>query len=266
MIKKANGATAVHSVSADVSDRAPVQSACEKAVKLMGGLDSVICCAGASHPALFIATPEEDFERLMRINYTGIVYTLKTCVPHLIRNGGGRIMIVSSMAGLSGIAGFTAYSASKFALRGLAESLHMELNETYNISVSLCNPPDVNTPMLAKENLIKPKECRLISEGSGTFEAEQIANDMVEALKNWKFLVNTGMDGNLLALIASGTAPAHSGVWGTIELLSLGILRVVSTGYRWYYTRLVKQVHQERVQGKLDDAGATAHKAIVNAK
>lgn len=227
----------------------------------VAGIDAVICSAGASHPSLFVSTAECEFERLMQVNYTGIVYVLKTVVPHLIRNGparGGRIMLVSSMAGLSGVAGYTAYGASKFALRGLAESLHMELSAPHGVSVSVANPPDVNTPMLAKENELKPKECRLISEGSGVFEAEHIAADMVAAMRHWRFMVNTGMDGKLLALIASGTQPAHSGAHGLLEFFSLGLLRIVSLVYRWNYNRIVAAVHRERVAGTHDDAAAKA--------
>jgi len=264
LIRQANGATQVIALSADVSAQQPVQDACDQAIKQMGGLDAVVCSAGVSYPSLFLSTPEKDFDWVMQVNYNGIVYTLKRCVPALIRSGrGGRIMLVSSMAGLSGIAGFTAYSASKFALRGLAEALHMELNGPYGIAVSVCNPPDVNTPLLAKENERKPMECKRISEGSGTFEPEQIAADIISAMKHWKFLVNTGMDGILLSLLASGTSPAHSGLWGTVELLSLGIVRTVSLVYRWYYNRIVDKTHAERVQGTLQDAGADAYRSIM---
>jgi len=246
-----HGGTQVYGVSADVSMQVPVQAGCAEAIALMGGIDGVVCCAGASYPCLFLATTEADFERLMQVNFTGTMYVLKAVVPHMIRNGrasgggkgeGGRIMLVSSMAGLSGVAGYTAYSASKFALRGMAEALHMELWGPHNIAVSLSNPPDVNTPMLARENEIKPKECRQISEGSGVFEAHTIAADLVDAMKHWRFLVNTGFDGQMLRLIATGTSPASSGAWATLELLSLGIIRTVSLGYRWYYNRIVRKV------------------------
>jgi 3-dehydrosphinganine reductase len=250
-----HGGTQVYGVSADVSMQVPVQAGCAEAIALMGGIDGVVCCAGASYPSLFLATTEADFERLMQVNFTGTMYVLKAVVPHMIRNNnargrnggggggeGGRIMLVSSMAGLSGVAGYTAYSASKFALRGMAEALHMELWGPHNIAVSLSNPPDVNTPMLARENEIKPKECRQISEGSGVFEAHTIAADLVDAMKHWRFLVNTGFDGQMLRLIATGTSPASSGAWATLELLSLGIIRTVSLGYRWYYNRIVRKV------------------------
>ena len=304
-------------VSADVSQQAAVQAACEKAIKLMGGLDdnsdtthcqrserastaqgpsahkrwhrahcelsaclsalccvccqgidSVVCSAGASSPCLFLSTPEVDFERLMQVNYTGIVYVLKVVVPHLVRNGpsrGGRIMLVSSMAGLSGVAGYTAYGASKFALRGLAESLHMELAGPHGIAVSVVNPPDVDTPMLQSENEHKPRECAQISEGSGVFQPAHIARDIVAAMRSWRFLVNTGLDGHMLALIASGTGPAHSGATGVLEFFSLGLLRVVSLVYRGHYNAIVARVHADRVSGKLDDHAAKAFHAISKA-
>jgi len=186
-----------------------------------------------------------------------------------VRNGrtrGGRIMLVSSMAGLSGVAGYTAYSASKFALRGLAEALHMELCGPHGVAVSLANPPDVNTPMLAKENEIKPKECLQISAGAGVFEPQHIASDIVRGMRHWRFLVNSGLDGHMLSLIAAGTAPAHSGLWGLLELASMGVLRSVSTAYRYYYNSCVLGVHGERVKGTLDDEGAKAFRAVTAAQ
>jgi 3-dehydrosphinganine reductase len=263
IIKKANGATTVHSIPADVSARAPVQHACEKAVQAMGGIDAVICSAGVSFPCTFLATEEKEFERLMQVNYLGTVYVLKTLVPCLIRDQAKdkqprRIVLISSMAGLSGVAGYTAYSASKFALRGLAESLHMELSGPFQISVSLCNPPDVDTPMLAQENEIKPKECKLISEGSGLFSAAAIAKDIVDGIRNYKFLINTGFDGRLMAVFCAGTAPLSSPVQGLVETLLGGIIRLVSTGYRAAYNSIVMKVHKERQAGSLRDTAALA--------
>jgi len=78
------------------------------------------------------------------------------------------------MAGLVGIFGYTAYTPTKYALRGFAESLHMELRP-HNIRVSLSFPPDVDTPQLAEENKYKPAETKAIAEGAGLFTADQLA-------------------------------------------------------------------------------------------
>lgn len=75
---------------------------------------------------------------------------------------------------ISGVFGYSAYAGSKFALRGLAEVLHMELFP-YNISVTLSHPPDTDTPGFAVEELTKPKETKLISEASGLLSPDEVA-------------------------------------------------------------------------------------------
>ena len=65
---------------------------------------------------------------MIDVNYLGSVYATRAVVPGMKRRNGGRIIFVSSQAGQVGLYGFSAYSASKFALRGLAESLQMEVN------------------------------------------------------------------------------------------------------------------------------------------
>ena len=74
--------------------------------------------------------------------------------------------------------GYGAYSPTKFAVRGLAESLAMELCP-HGIGVSVCNPPNVDTPMYEQEMKMKPLPAKLCDEGAGLFSAEQIATDIV---------------------------------------------------------------------------------------
>lgn len=64
---------------------------------------------------------------MMEINYLGSVMVTRAVVPSMIKKKSGRIVFVSSMAGQLGLFGYTAYSSSKFALRGFAESLQMEV-------------------------------------------------------------------------------------------------------------------------------------------
>ena len=73
---------------------------------------------------------------MMRINYLGSVHTVRAALPYMKENGSGRLVFISSLAGLFGMTGFSTYSPSKFAVRGLAEGLHMEL-QPHNIQVSV---------------------------------------------------------------------------------------------------------------------------------
>lgn len=88
----------------------------------------------------------------MRTNYLGSVYCTKAVVESMKNREFGRVVFVSSQAGQVGIYAYTGYSASKFALKGLAEALQMEL-KPYNIHVTIAYPADTDTPGLRDELL-----------------------------------------------------------------------------------------------------------------
>lgn len=91
---------------------------------------------------------------MMDINYIGSVNVTRASLSSIKQVDNGRIVFVSSIAGQLGLYGYTAYSASKYALRGLAECLQMELYP-YNIRVTLAHPPDTDTPGFEVENKVK---------------------------------------------------------------------------------------------------------------
>jgi 3-dehydrosphinganine reductase len=240
----------VTAIAADVSDPAAIESAINQAIDIHGPINALSASAGISKPGYFELLNLSEFQEMFKINYFGTLNTLKALLPHMRANGGGRVLLVSSMAGQSGVAGYSAHSPPKFALRGLAECLHMEY-KPYNIQFTVVNPPDVDTPMLEQENKIKPLECKLISEGTGVFKSQEIARDIVNSLESWKFFVQTGFDGHLLGLLSCGTAPAHSTVLAVTEALFLGLIRSISLAYRVVYNRIVIKVHKDRMAGKL---------------
>ena len=90
----------------------------------------------------------------MKTNYFGGVYCTKCVIDDMKKRKFGRIVFVSSQAGQLGIFGFTAYSGSKFAIKGFCEALQMEV-KPYNVSVTIAYPPDTDTPGFKEENLIK---------------------------------------------------------------------------------------------------------------
>lgn len=145
----------VYGLSCDVSCSVSLDKAVSDGISLLhDDFDILVASAGMSKPSLFQDLSVTDFDKMFQINSLGCMYSVKAILPSIQKKGaGGRIMIVSSMAGLSGVAGYTAYSASKFALRGFAESLHMELLPQ-GIAVTIINPPDVDTPMYQEENKV----------------------------------------------------------------------------------------------------------------
>ena len=127
----------------------------------------LFCCAGMAHPGYFHELSPTVFQQQVQLNYLGTVFTVKALLPHM---SAGCITMTSSGAGQVGVFGYSAYAPTKFALRGFAECLFMELLPT-DISVQLAFPNDTNTPGYAQEEARKPIECQLVSESGGLAEA-----------------------------------------------------------------------------------------------
>ncbi len=125
-----------------------VQADCEALVAAtlaaFGRLDTLVNNAGMSAHALFDEVSDLAwYETLMRINHWGSVWCTRAALPHL-RATRGRIVAVSSLAGLVGVPGRTAYCATKFAMTGFFEALRVELADT-GVSVTLAYPGVVAT-------------------------------------------------------------------------------------------------------------------------
>ncbi|QDL53914.1 SDR family oxidoreductase [Rhodoferax aquaticus] len=133
-------------VPTDVSIEAQCRQLIDTAVARFGGVDSLINNAGISAQALFSEVKAQDlgwYEQLMRVNLWGSVWCTHAALPYL-RKSHGRIVAVSSLAGLIGVPGRTAYSASKFAMTGFFEALRSEL-QSAGVSVTTAYPGVVLT-------------------------------------------------------------------------------------------------------------------------
>lgn len=113
--------------AADVADQAQADQAMQAAIAQLGPPDWLVTCAGIVRPGESLEIPIEVFERTMAVNYFGTLYCIRAALPAMEQQRCGQIVCVSSGAGLVGLYGYTAYSPSKFALRGLAEALRGEL-------------------------------------------------------------------------------------------------------------------------------------------
>ena len=137
----------------------------------------LINCAGYALPLAFEDLSVQHFRAQVDLNYLGSVHVVKAFLPYMIDNPshiGGNIILTSSMSGQAGTFGYSSYSPTKFALRGFAECLSMELAAklSNNVNISLAYPPDTKTPGYEVENKSKPEECRLISESAGIWDPD----------------------------------------------------------------------------------------------
>lgn len=113
-------------VQTDVSDADACQELIDITVRKYGRIDILINNAGISMRALFIDLELTVLERLMRVNFWGLVHCTKAALPYLVESK-GIIVGVSSVAGSRGLPGRSGYSASKFAVNGFLEALRLEV-------------------------------------------------------------------------------------------------------------------------------------------
>jgi 3-dehydrosphinganine reductase len=197
---------AVLTATADVAVQSAVLAALAEAERVHGPVDVLVTSAGVAQPGYFEQVPVAVFARAMAVNYFGTLYPLKALVPAMRQRGRGAVVLISSGAGLCGIFGYTPYAPSKFALRGLAESLRAELVGT-GVRIVIVYPPDTLTPQLAAENLTKPLETRAITAGAGLWTAEAVARATWEGLARGSFSVTPGLPLSALAWLHSVAAP-----------------------------------------------------------
>ena len=145
---KAHGVKAL-TVIADVADINSVNTAVEKAFSEFKTIDILINNAGIAAFGKFLELEPKDWENIIQVNLMGTYYVTRAILPNMIERKTGDIINISSTAGLNGNALTSAYSASKFAVLGLTDSLMQEVRK-YNIRVTALTPSTVATKM-AKE-------------------------------------------------------------------------------------------------------------------
>jgi 3alpha(or 20beta)-hydroxysteroid dehydrogenase len=133
----------------DVTSAEQWQAAVALAEQSFGRLDILINNAGIGHrPHSIENIKVEEWDRVIAINLTGAFHGIQAAVPAMRRAGGGSIVNVSSIAGLQSMNGTSAYSASKFGLRGLTKAAAIDLGR-YGIRVNSVHPGPIATPMMS---------------------------------------------------------------------------------------------------------------------
>jgi NAD(P)-dependent dehydrogenase (short-subunit alcohol dehydrogenase family) len=132
-------------VQTDVSQAEDMQALMERAAEEMGGIDVIVNNAGAQRSGAVTEFEESEWDLLMRVNPRSCFLGAKYGVPYLRERGGGSIVNVSSLAGLKGGPGMTAYSASKGAIIAFTRALAEELAPDNIRANSVC-PGWIDTP------------------------------------------------------------------------------------------------------------------------
>ncbi|MFI8605699.1 3-ketoacyl-ACP reductase [Cellulophaga baltica] len=142
---KALGVNAIYAVF-DVGDHEVVKKSIKGIIEELGTIDILVNNAGIAAFGSFNDMPVEEWSAIIQTNVMGMYYVTKEVLPHLLAKNEGDIINVSSTAGLGGNANVSAYSASKFAVIGMSESLMKEVRKN-NIRVCTLTPSTIASDM-----------------------------------------------------------------------------------------------------------------------
>jgi short-subunit dehydrogenase len=205
-------------VPTDVSVQAQCVALIDAAIARFGAIDVLINNAGRSAHALF--SEVEDlrwYEELMRINLWGSVWCTHAALPFLLQSR-GRIVAVSSLAGLVGVPGRTAYSATKFAMGGFFEALRAELKPA-GVSVTTAYPGVVATQI----------RHRGFNAAGGQLGSSSLKEDKAMPVAECAGLIIAGMEARQREVVMS--AKGKLGRWlkliapGLVEKMALAALK-----------------------------------------
>ena len=189
-------------IKLDVTDPTEVSLLLKAWTMQNGAPDLLINSAGVAHPGYFQELDLDIFHWMMDVNYFGTVNIIKAVIPDMISRGSGYIVNLSSQAGFIGVFGYTAYGASKYAVRGFSDALRAEM-KPLGIDLSIVFPPDTDTPQLAYEEQFKPFETEVIAGSSNTMPAEKVAHIILSGVKRNKYMIIPGIEGKLFYRLTS---------------------------------------------------------------
>ncbi|KEA08355.1 SDR family NAD(P)-dependent oxidoreductase [Agrobacterium rhizogenes] len=138
-------------VQLDVANEEQARTAADEAVKAFGRIDVLLNNAGYSLLGNFEELSTAEIEGLMSTNFYGVMYVMRAVLPVMRRQRSGRIINISSLAGIIGFKHCAAYSASKFAVEGLSQAVAQEV-EQFGIKITAVAPGFFRTDLLDAQN------------------------------------------------------------------------------------------------------------------
>ena len=188
----------------DVRDRDQWQAALADFAGVSGGrLDVLFNNAGIGSGGQFLDMPPEEADRLIAINFGGVVNGIYMAMPLLRATPGATILNTGSASGFYGVAGLAVYSATKFAVRGLTEGLEVEFAK-YGVKVRSLMPSFIDTPLLdqVSADSNEPARNRLAASGFEIDPVERVAEAAWDAVHGTRVHVTVGKTAKRLARLS----------------------------------------------------------------
>jgi 2-hydroxycyclohexanecarboxyl-CoA dehydrogenase len=143
-------------IRADLTRRCEVEVMVSRTVAELGSVDILVNNAGWGETAPFLESDEQAWDRMIALNFKGVLYACRAAVPGMVARGGGRIVNVGSDAGVGGSYGQAVYSGTKGAVIAFSKALAREL-ASHRVAVNVVCPGPVHTPLLEEARLQMPQ-------------------------------------------------------------------------------------------------------------
>lgn len=239
--------------AADVADYTAISTAVKDSFDWRP-IDILVNNAGVTISGLIQDLSAGDLQTVVQTNFLGSVYALHAVLPQLVlrsRDHPVSIVFMGSLASLCWLYGNGVYTGTKYAIKGVAECLRLEL-APYNIRVSLVCPGFVNTPMLnAADNMDELKAGMQVASfynPNYSQPADTVAKIALSGIKRGTFLITTTpLLGSILIILTRGYAPSESFLRNLVEASLSGPARIISylsqAKIYWDLRRLHRMYH-----------------------
>jgi len=155
----------VHEQRLDVTDRAAVLAYADTVAAEFGAVHLVFNNAGIAFTGDIEAMTFEQIERVMDVDFWGVVHGTKAFLPHVIASGDGHIVNISSLFGLMSIPGQSAYNAAKFAVRGFTEALRQEMIVAgHPVQVTCVHPGGIKTAIARNAGAVEGQDATALAQ------------------------------------------------------------------------------------------------------
>lgn len=189
---KKNAEQKVLAFSVDVADKEALAASVQHIKQTVAVPDLLILSAGIVQSVRFMDQTDAEFESIIQTNVMGSRAVARAFLPEMIQQGKGQLCFVSSLGGIISTYGYSAYSASKFAVLGMAGALRQELH-AHGVGVSVLCPPEVDTPMVQSESEHILPQTRFIKDIGGTLNVETVTRATVKGVAKNRFIIVPGL-------------------------------------------------------------------------
>jgi NADP-dependent 3-hydroxy acid dehydrogenase YdfG len=198
----------------DVTEREAFQAYADQINEHFGKVNQIYNNAGIAFIGDIEITQFKDMERVMDVDFWGVVNGTKAFLPHLIASGDGHIVNVSSLFGLMAIPGQAAYAAAKFAVRGFTEALRQEMMlNGHPVQVTSVHPGGIKTGIArhatAAEGVDPERTARFFDKRLASTTPEQAAEIILDAVRKNRPRVLVGRDAQVLDVIVRLTGAGY---------------------------------------------------------